>query len=80
MGTFLTSIAGVFFYSVVPAKSGIQTSPDWPLGILFGLGGFLGMYCGARLQKFVPQRLIKTMLTCILLFLAFSYIMKFFVR
>jgi hypothetical protein len=78
LGTFLTSVAGVFFYSVLPAKSGVPTSPDWPLGILFGVGGFLGMYCGARLQKFVPQRLIKIMLGLLLALLAADYIVEFF--
>jgi uncharacterized protein len=80
LGTFLTSIAGVFFYSVMPAKAGISTLPDWPLGILFGLGGLLGMYCGARVQRFVPQKLIKIMLGLMLTFLAISYIVEFFVQ
>lgn len=80
LGTFLTSIAGVVFYSVIPAKSGISTYPDWRLGILFGIGGILGMYCGARLQKYVPQKLIKTMLAVILLFTAGFYIVEFFAR
>jgi uncharacterized protein len=78
VGTFLTSIAGVVFYSAIPAKTGISANPDWPLGILFGLGGILGMYCGARLQKFVPQRLIKTMLGAVLLLTAAFYIAEFF--
>ena len=78
LGTFLTSIAGVFFYSVIPAKAGISTLPDWPLGILFGLGGIVGMYCGARLQRFMPQRAIKTMLGVMLTFLAACYILEFF--
>jgi uncharacterized membrane protein YfcA len=78
LGTFFTSIAGVFFYSVMPAKAGISTLPDWPLGILFGLGGLLGMYCGARVQRFVPQRLIKAMLGLMLMLLAGSYIIGFF--
>ena len=80
LGTFLTSIAGVIFYSVIPAKTGISTYPDWQLGILFGLGGILGMYCGARLQKFVPQNLIKTILGMVLLLTAGFYIIEFFVR
>jgi uncharacterized membrane protein YfcA len=42
MGTFLTSIAGVFFYSVIPAKAGMVTSPDRLLGFLFGVGGLYG--------------------------------------
>jgi uncharacterized protein len=59
----------------MPLKAGIPTSPDWLLGIAFGLGGFVGMYFGARLQKFVPQMLIKTMLAIILSSLAISYIL-----
>lgn len=78
MGTFLTSIAGVTFYSIMPAKGGLITSPDWPLGILFGIGGFAGMYLGARLQKFVPQRLIKIILGLIIIFLSIGYILQFF--
>lgn len=80
LGTFLTSIAGVFFYSVIPAKSGLSTAPDWLLGFLFGAGGFLGMYCGARLQKFVPQKLIKVTLALLILFVAGRYIVQYFVR
>ncbi len=78
MGTFLTSIAGVFFYSVMPAEAGMTTRPDWLLGILFGAGGFAGMYAGARLQKFIPQKAIKLMLGLIILFLAISYILGYF--
>ncbi|MGE5259122.1 MAG: sulfite exporter TauE/SafE family protein [Hyphomicrobiales bacterium] len=78
MGTFLTSIAGVFFYSVMPAQAGMATSPDWLLGFLFGIGGFVGMYVGARLQKFVPQKLIKAMLGLIIVFLAGQYILQYF--
>jgi uncharacterized membrane protein YfcA len=80
MGTFLTSIAGVFFYSVIPAKAGMVTSPDWLLGFLFGAGGFAGIYLGARFQKFVPQKYIKLMLGVIIVFLASIYIWQFFVK
>ena len=78
LGTFLTSIAGVLFYSVMPVHPGISTTPDWLLGALFGIGGFLGMYCGARLQRFVPQTFIKTMLALIMLFISCRYILKYF--
>jgi uncharacterized protein len=80
MGTFLTSIAGVFFYSVIPAHSGLVTAPDWLLGLLFGAGGFAGMYCGARMQKFVPQKAIKLFLGVIIVFLASSYILQYFFK
>jgi len=79
MGTFLTSLLGVTFYSVIPAKAGMVTSPDWLLGFLFGIGGFIGIYLGARFQKFVPQNFIKLMLGIIIVFLAIKYIAQFFI-
>jgi hypothetical protein len=75
-GTFVTSIAGVLFYALIGpiySSTGLMVAPDWMLGALFGAGGFLGMYCGARLQKHFPARFIKLVLTLILLFLAVSY-------
>ena len=75
LGTFMTSIAGVIFYSLIPVQSGISTSPDWLLGILFGIGGMLGMYCGARFQKYVPKAYIKGMLALIMLFVSCRYIL-----
>ena len=80
LGTFITSVAGVFFYSVIPAKAGMVVAPDWLLGFLFGAGGFAGMYCGARLQKFVPQKYLKLILGIIITFLAGSYILQYFIR
>lgn len=76
-GTFVTSIAGAFFYALIAplySSTGLMVAPDWLLGALFGAGGFLGMYCGARLQKYFPARLIKLVLTLILLYLAVSYL------
>lgn len=78
LGTFMTSLMGVFFYSVLPSSPGMTTSPDWALGLLFGAGGFAGMYIGARLQKFVPQNAIKLMLGLMILSLALRYITQYF--
>jgi uncharacterized membrane protein YfcA len=80
MGTLITSVAGVIFYSIIPAKAGMATSPDWLLGFLFGAGGFIGIYLGARFQKFVPQKAIKLMLGVIIVFLAVKYISQFFIK
>ena len=76
MGTFVTSVAGVIVYQVLaPWYPGMAIAPDWLLGFLFGIGGFAGMYCGARLQKFVPAAFIKWILVVCLLFTAGSYIL-----
>lgn len=77
MGTFVTSVAGVVFYQLIqPWYPGMHVAPDWALGLLFGLGGMVGMYLGARCQKFVPSRVIKSMLCAILLFTAAKYILE----
>ncbi len=76
-GTFVTSIAGALFYAMIAplyAHTGLMIAPDWMLGTLFGVGGFMGMYCGARLQKYFPARLIKLVLTLTLMVLAVSYL------
>jgi len=80
MGTFITSVAGVIFYQLLDFYLGAETSvgPDWVLGILFGAGGFCGMYLGARCQKYVPSRVIKVILCASILFVAVKYIAGFF--
>ena len=79
MGTFVTSVAGVAFYqAIAPLYPNLSVAPDWLLGLLFGLGGMVGMYLGASCQKFVPARLIRGMLCAILLFTALKYAAGFF--
>jgi len=75
MGTFVTSIFGVITYELLSLQfPNINVAPDWVLGILFGIGGFLGMYAGARLQKFLPAKIIKGILLIIILFTAINYL------
>lgn len=76
MGTFITSAAGALFFTVLPSGGGAAAMPDWPLGILFGVGGFLGMYLGARAQKHVPPRLIKLTLGVVILGVALRYLFQ----
>jgi uncharacterized membrane protein YfcA len=79
MGTFITSFAGVAFYQYLSLiYTDMAVAPDWLLGILFGFGGFFGMYLGARTQKFVPARLIKGILCGCVLFVAVRYIVGYF--
>ena len=79
MGTLVTSVAGVAFYqAIAPLYSQVSVAPDWLLGLLFGMGGMVGMYQGARCQKHVPAHLIKWMLCLILLPTADNYVAGFF--
>ena len=77
-GTFVTSIVGVAMYSTVPFYNGQPAPPDWFLGILFGVGGLLGMYLGASCQKYVPERIIQAILALIILAVSANYILQFF--
>jgi len=75
LGTFVASGASVVFYqAMAPLFPGLAVSPDWHLGALFGLGGLAGIYCGARLQKYVPARAIKWLLCLVALLLAVKYL------
>lgn len=77
MGTFITSTIGVVFFQLLSTSSIAATqhiAPDYRLGLLFGLGGVIGIYLGARAQRFFPARIIKTILASILLFTATKYI------
>jgi hypothetical protein len=81
MATFVTSIAGVVFYAgIAPlfAHTGLAIAPDWTLGALFGAGGFLGIYCGARLQKYLPAKIIKMILILTMTLIAIRYISAIF--
>jgi uncharacterized membrane protein YfcA len=78
MGTFLTSVAGVIFYMMIaPFFPEQSVAPDWKLGLLFGIGGMAGMYCGARCQKFVSATAIKWMLGVIIVGTALKYVVEF---
>ena len=81
LGTFITSIAGVTYYSLIApyySSGGISVAPDWLLGTLFGMGGFMGMYCGARAQKYVPAKIIKLIIGFAILFLSIRYVSSIF--
>jgi len=80
MGTFITSVAGALFFSVLPATQGVSPMPDWPLGILFGLGGFIGMYFGAKTQKYAPRKFIRIIVGAAILFPAIKFITQYFIR
>lgn len=78
MGTFITSVAGVLFYQFLAQfYPTVSVSPDYALGLLFGLGGFVGMYLGAKCQRYVPAHIIKLILCLSILLIAGKYILEF---
>ncbi|MFO7595296.1 MAG: sulfite exporter TauE/SafE family protein [Desulfocurvibacter africanus] len=78
MGTFVTSVAGVAFYqAIAPLYPNVSVAPDWTLGLLFGLGGMVGMYLGARMQKHVPAKAIKWMLAAVIVYTGGKYVVGF---
>jgi uncharacterized membrane protein YfcA len=75
-GTFVTSVAGVLFYLGLGASGtvAVPVQPDWGLGLLFGVGGLAGTYCGARLQRYLPERWIRLVLGVLVTALAVRYV------
>ncbi len=79
MGTFITSVVAAGFYqAIAPLYPHMAVAPDWILGILMGVGGMIGMYAGARMQKFVPAKAIKWLLAFILVLSGGRYVFGFF--
>jgi uncharacterized protein len=79
LGTLITSVAGVaIYYCLVPFFPGQAVAPDLALGALFGIGGFCGMYVGARLQKYVKAIFIRVGLGLVISGLALKYVVGFF--
>ena len=72
--TFLTSIVGIATYQVLQATHGGAIAPDWALGVFLGVGGFLGSYCGARLQSHLPERTLRRLLGTLACVVAVRYI------
>lgn len=81
LGSFVSSVAGVFFYVLLDrfyVAPELSIAPDWLLGALFGIGGSVGIYAGARLQRFIPARAIKAFLALCVLSIAAAYISGLF--
>jgi uncharacterized protein len=75
--TFATSVIGVVVYTwIAPSMvaGGASASPDWLLGVLLGAGGFVGIYLGARCQKYVAERGIKMLLCGVLFLVSLRYL------
>jgi uncharacterized protein len=72
--TFLTSIVGIVTYQILQSTHGGTIAPDWALGAFLGAGGFLGSYCGARLQSRLPELALRRLLGTLACVVAARYI------
>ena len=75
----VSSLAAVTLFSWIgPLLAGAaarsSVGPCWTLGLLFGLGGLIGTYTGARLQRFLPARAIEIVLAIIVTALGILYL------
>lgn len=68
------ALFGLFSYAVFwPLVSGLPAvSPDFRLGLLFGLGGMLGVYIGSALQRYLPPLPLKIMMLLLIALMAFQ--------
>ncbi|MCS4541718.1 MAG: sulfite exporter TauE/SafE family protein [Euryarchaeota archaeon] len=80
--TYLTSVVGIFgYYFVTPIfTSELPVGPDWSLGLLLGAGGFFGGYLGAKVQKYVPEGLLKYLLGGVVGIWGMLYILNYFIE
>jgi len=81
MGTLVTSVAGVIIYQYlmpifIPSQA--ATHPDWLLGISMGIGGLVGIYLGARAQRFFPEKFIKVVLATSISVVVIRYVGGYF--
>ena len=75
VATWAASVISVIIYAIGPiTNSVVQTSPDWLLGILFGVGGLAGIYTGTKLQKIMSPAIIKIILGTAVLLVAAKYL------
>jgi uncharacterized membrane protein YfcA len=77
--TGVTSLVAVAAYQGMAfLDPTMPIAPDWTLGLLFGLGGMVGMSLGARCQKRVSGRVLEWMMGLILVSVALRYVVGFF--
>lgn len=77
--SFCTTVVGLASYQVLawtsaPGAAGMDIAPDWALGAVFGAGGLLGSYLGARQRSWLNERAIRGLLGALLTVLAVVYL------
>ena len=72
--TFVTSVAGVVTFTILSIHQQGAVAPDWPTGLALGLGGLAGSYTGARLQKHLPDVLIRRLVGILVIAIGARYL------
>jgi uncharacterized membrane protein YfcA len=72
--TFVTSLAGVITFLALSVHHHGSIAPDWPTGIALGIGGLAGAYTGARIQRNLPDTLIRRVMGILVVAIGFRYL------
>jgi uncharacterized protein len=72
--TFVTSVAGVITFLVLSAHHHGSVAPDWPTGIALGIGGLAGAYTGARIQRHLPDTVIRRVMGVLVVAIGLRYL------
>jgi uncharacterized membrane protein YfcA len=72
--TFVTSVAGVITFLVLSVHHHGSVAPDWPTGIALGIGGLAGGYTGARIQRHLPDTLIRRVMGVLVVAIGVRYL------
>jgi uncharacterized membrane protein YfcA len=72
--TFVTSVAGVVTFTILSVHQHGSVAPDWPTGLALGIGGLAGAYTGARLQKRLPDALIRRLIGILVIAIGTRYL------
>lgn len=83
LANFVSSLAGLAMYCLllpVILTGQPAVTPDWLLGISMGVGGMVGIYSGALMQKYFPSRYIKIILVILMVLVVIKYVGGYFLR
>ena len=72
--TFVTSVAGVITFTILSVRAHGSVAPDWPTGVALGLGGLAGAYTGARIQRHLPDILIRRVMGLLVVAIGARYL------
>ena len=72
--TFVTSLAGVVTFTILSVHQRGPVGPAWATGVALGLGGLAGGYVGARIQRRLPEALIRRVVGVLVIVIGIRYL------